>query len=253
MRWRKDAGAAARYRPPMDITPKTPVGTIAANAPAAIAIFQKHGIDFCCGGGQPLSKACATRGVDAEAIIAELQEVLRARDTPNEPWMDRTLADLMAHIQRRYHVPLREELPRLSAMLAKVVERHGDRWPAVLLPLQETFERMRTALLAHMAKEDEILFPAVTDLETGSPGARQGPEWLHAPVEMLTAEHEDAGQALARMRTLTGSYTPPPDACPTFRGLYYGLSELERDMQVHVHLENNVLFPRALALARTGR
>ena len=161
------------------------------------------------------------------------------------------LKDLVAHIQARYHVPLRDELPRLGAMLDKVVQRHGHRLPETLLPLQATFESLRRELLEHMAKEDAVLFPSVLALEAhaAAKGTSTGWSWIEQPIEVMEAEHEAAGAALATMRALTDGYAPPEDACPTFRGLYYGLSELERDMHLHVHLENQILFPRAARLA----
>lgn len=165
--------------------------------------------------------------------------------TPQTP-----MTGIIAHIQQRYHEPLRGELPRLSLMLAKVVQRHGERLRDVLGPLQETFERFHDELLEHMSKEDHGIFPAIVALETGAQGGPVGARWLKDPLDMLVADHVGAETALQRMRELTNSYTPPADACPTFRGLYYGLAELERDMQMHIHLENDILFPRALAGGR---
>ena len=138
-------------------------------------------------------------------------------------------------------------------MLAKVVQRHGDRLPETLLPLQSTFERLQNELLSHMTKEDVVLFPAIVAAEAALTQGYKGAErwgWLEQPIGVMEAEHESACADLATMRDLTKGYAPPEDACPTFRGLYYGLAELERDMHVHVHLENNVLFPRAADLAR---
>lgn len=171
-------------------------------------------------------------------------------DRPDEVWPD-TIDGLITHIQRTYHGPLREELPRLGQMLDKVVSRHGDHFPETLLPLQRTFNDLQQELLVHMAKEDAGLFPALLALDKGADLAAAS---LAVPVNMLVAEHESAGAALAEMRRLTGGYTPPPDACPTFRGLYFGLEQFEQDMHLHVHLENNVLFPKAasLASARAG-
>jgi len=134
-------------------------------------------------------------------------------------------------------------------MMAKVVSRHGDRLPETLHPLQETLTALHVDLLHHMQKEDQILFPAIADVEAGRTAGQAA--WIAQPIEVMEDEHEQAGAALARMRTLTGGYIPPADACPTFRGLYFGLAELEREMHVHVHLENNILFPRAAELART--
>lgn len=232
----------------MDITPQTPISTIVTEVPAAIAVLQKYGVAFCCTGATPLSAACAHHDIDAARVIADIETARAPRVTQATP--DQTMRDVIAHIQQRYHQPLRDELPRLSLMLAKVVQRHGERMPDVLLPLQSTFEQFHDELLEHMAKEDQGIFPAISALESGASGSPAVSQWLKDPLEMLVADHAGAETALARMRQLTDSYTPPADACPTFRGLYYGLAELERDMQIHIHLENEILFPRALARAR---
>jgi regulator of cell morphogenesis and NO signaling len=158
------------------------------------------------------------------------------------------MSDLIAYSQERFHGPLRDELPRLGQMMAKVVSRHGQRLPETLLPLQQTLAALHVDLLHHMQKEDEILFPAIQEIESGRLGGHAA--WIEQPIEIMEDEHEQAGAALARIRDLTSGYTPPADACPTFRGLYYGLAELEREMHVHVHLENNILFPRAAHLSR---
>jgi len=236
----------------MQFTASTTVAEVAAAEPATIKVFQRHKIDFCCGGKIAMADACARHGLDTEALLAELRAVRAAADDPAD-WRRLPLKDLVAHIQARYHAPLRDELPRLSAMLDKVVQRHAHRLPETLLPLQTTFESLRRELLEHMAKEDAVLFPSVLALEAhaAAKGTTTEWSWIEQPIEVMEAEHEAAGAALARMRALTDGYAPPEDACPTFRGLYYGLSELERDMHLHVHLENQILFPRAAQLAST--
>jgi regulator of cell morphogenesis and NO signaling len=236
----------------MNFTADTRVADIAAAEPATIKVLQQHGIDFCCGGQIPLADACARHGLDPEALLTELST---ARLDPDAPAArdDATLTELILHIQKRYHAPLRAELPRLAEMLSKVVRRHGDRLPETLLPLQSTFERLQSELLSHMAKEDAVLFPAIVAAETALEHGVTAAEpwaWIEQPIDVMESEHASAGEALATMRELTRGYAPPEDACPTFRGLYYGLAELERDMQVHVHLENNILFPRAASLTR---
>jgi regulator of cell morphogenesis and NO signaling len=239
----------------MDITLESKVAEIATAEPAAIKVFQQHHIDFCCGGKIPLGEACLRHGLDPQTVLSELQNVGVEVDD-GRSWETASLTGLVAHIQRRYHAPLRAELPRLSAMMTKVVGRHGARLPGTLLLLQRTFERLHHELLAHMAKEDAVLFPAITALESVHAGttadAADSWAWMEQPMRVMEAEHDSAGTLLAALRELTCGYTPPADACLTFRGLYHGLSELEREMHVHVHLENNILFPRALRLARAS-
>ncbi len=235
----------------MDITHDSRVADLATDAPATIKVFQQHGIDFCCGGKLPLADACAGQGLDVDAIITELQAAT-TNGKAQQDWDLAPMADLVAYVQTRFHEPLRAELPRLTEMLAKVVSRHGEHYPETLLPLQRIFDGFRREMLDHMMKEDMVLFPAIVSLERGgSDQTGAGWAWIAQPIEMMEAEHEDAGRALAEMRRLTAGYAPPTGACPTFRGLYYGLSELERETHVHVHLENNILFPRAAGLAQS--
>jgi regulator of cell morphogenesis and NO signaling len=233
----------------MTITPETTVAEIATVTPATIRVFQHHHIDYCCGGKVPLTEACTARGLDVDVILGDL----RAAATPAAPeptWADASLKSLVEHIQARYHGLLRLELPRLDAMLDKVVSRHGDRLPDVLLPLQRTFKRLQQELLEHMSKEDRVLFPFIIALEAGEAlPATDAAAWIQSPNATMEADHEEAGAALAFIRQTTAGFAPPDWACPTFRGLYYGLAQLETDMHLHVHLENNVLFPRATRLA----
>jgi regulator of cell morphogenesis and NO signaling len=237
----------------MTITPETTVAEIATATPATIRVFQQHHIDFCCGGKIPLDAACKARGLDLGLVLTDLQSALApAAAQPN--WANASLKSLVEHIQRQYHAPLRAELPRLSAMLDKVVSRHGEQMPETLLTLQRTFARLQRELLEHMAKEDRVLFPFVIALEAGGqPFVADAEDRVKGPIAMMEADHEEAGAALEFIRETTGGYAPPEWACPTFRGLYYGLAQLETDMHVHVHLENNILFPRALQLAKGQR
>jgi regulator of cell morphogenesis and NO signaling len=235
----------------MTITPSTHVADIATNAPATIKVFQRHRIDFCCGGKLPLADVCERQHLDLNQIITELDGSLITAEATTD-WTRASLADLVGHIQRRFHRPLNAELPRLRAMLEKVVSRHGTRLPDTLLPLQEVFAELQSELTTHMTKEDLVLFPAIVSLEAGQPPRASGDwTWIDQPIAAMEAEHAFAGAALEKIAQLTGGYAPPEDACPTFRGLYHGLAELERDMHQHVHLENHILFPRAAALARS--
>ena len=232
----------------MTIAPETTVAEIATSAPATIRIFQDHQIDYCCGGRIPLAQACTARGLDIGALLQELQAAV-APSSREPVWANESLTALVRHIQARYHEPLRLELPRLDGMLDKVVSRHGDHLPETLLPLQRAFKGLQAELLAHMAKEDRVLFPFIVALEAGEAvPVADALEWIRSPIAAMEADHEEAGRALAFIRDVTGSFAPPEWACPTFRGLYYGLSQLEADMHLHVHLENNILFPRAARL-----
>lgn len=231
----------------MSITLHSRVADIATENPAAIEVFQQHQIDFCCGGHLPLEEACRRRGVDPGQVLAELQQAPPPADDAGA-WQRAPLSSLVTHIQQTYHAPLRAELARLDAMMARVLDRHGERHPDIVPPLASVFARFRGELLDHMVKEDTILFPAIVALEHAGRASGMA-SWISQPMAVMEAEHDAAGEALAAMRQITHGYAPPEDACPTFRGLYHGLAELEREMHLHVHLENNILFPRAERLA----
>jgi regulator of cell morphogenesis and NO signaling len=237
----------------MTITPETTVATIATELPATIRVFQRHHIDFCCGGRTPLAKVCTDRGLDVDALLGDLR-LAAAGPSPEPNWNERSLTALVGHIQDRFHGPLRIELQRIDGMLTKVIDRHGDHLPRTLLPMRETFRALREELLDHMWKEEQVLFPVIVALDAGAPvSLPDAAAWLASPIAAMEAEHAEAGAALKRLRELTAGYTPPEWACPTFRGLYYGLAQLESEMHIHVHLENDVLFPRAARLAKARR
>ncbi len=218
----------------MNVTTESRVGEIAAHHPLATRVFARHGIDFCCGGGVPLAEACARRGVAAEAVVGEIETLIAGAPSTPEPWLDAPLGELVGHIVARFHGPLREELPRLEAMARKVARVHAERDPEGRLPrIEATVTALRGELEDHMTREEEVLFPALL-----SGGAQ-------LPFEVFEEEHAAAGADLARLRELTGDYVPPADACNTWRALWAGLEDLEAVMHEHVHLENNILFPRA--------
>ncbi|HEY8535582.1 MAG TPA: DUF542 domain-containing protein, partial [Vicinamibacterales bacterium] len=150
----------------MDFTRDTLVADLAAGEPATIKVFERHGIEFCCGGRVPLGEACARKGLEYETIAAELRQAIEST-RPWQPanWQEAPLGMLIDHIQRRYHNVLREELPRLARMLDRVVTRHGEQLPDTLLPLRDTFRSFQQELLSHMQKEDTVLFPAIRALE----------------------------------------------------------------------------------------
>ncbi|MDJ0974271.1 MAG: iron-sulfur cluster repair di-iron protein [Planctomycetota bacterium] len=220
-----------------EITKETPVGKLAAEAPATTRVFARHGIDYCCGGGVALGAACEARGVAFDGVLAELTDELTAKDTDLKSWVGAPLEELIDHIIEAFHRPLEEELPRIDGMLRKVFEVHGDKDPERLAELVNTFSALKAELEQHMLKEERILFPLIRQGQ----GAMAG-----GPVHVMRLEHDGAGEAIARLRALTDDFTPPAEACTTWRALYHALAEFEEAMHTHIHLENNVLFPSAL-------
>ena len=208
---------------------------LAATRAGASRVFARHRLDFCCHGNVTVAEACVKAGLDAADLIAELRAEERVA-TDFRSWVTEPLTGVIDHVLTRFHEPLRQELPRLVRMAERVEAVHGHRDDA---PggLGAHLTEMTTELELHMQKEERILFPLVRD---GHGGAAL------APIRMMEQEHEDLAGQLARTRSLTGDMVPPDDACGTWRALYAGLIDLELDLMEHVHLENAVLFPRAL-------
>jgi regulator of cell morphogenesis and NO signaling len=218
----------------------TRVADLARARPETIRVFQRHGVDFCCGGKRSLADACAAHGLDYGRFAADLAAALAAPpDDPAPAWGEAPTPQLVGHLLARYHAGLREELARLEAMAARANERHGAEHPE-LVRVAGSVARLRRAMVDHLTLEEREIFPALL-AERFDEVARQ--------VQTAEADHDEVGRLLADLRQATGGFEPPDWACNTWRGLYAGLAELERETHVHVHLENNVLFPRAAALA----
>lgn len=220
----------------MSLTVNAHVGTLATEHPASTRVFARHGIDFCCGGGRPLVDVCTEKGIDAVTVLREIQEETVQRTFDPTRWDRAPLDGLIEHILLHYHRPLEEELPRLEAMAARVLKVHRDKDPERLAELSVLVRDLGAELEQHMAKEEQILFPMIL----AGKGGMAGP-----PIEVMHQEHDEAGAALRRLRELTDDYRVPAEACNTWRALWHGLEELETALHEHIHLENNVLFPRA--------
>lgn len=236
----------------MTISPSTTVAELASSTPATIAVFQKHGIDFCCGGKRPIQTVCAERGLSFDTLASELQAAAASPSPARFTWDTRPLNELTAHIVESFHDPLTTELPRLIAMARRVEERHGANSQPNAGAIARTLETFTNELLPHTHSEEEFVFPTIERLEAGIATLDDARAFLAAEAS-LEREHEDAGRALATLRDLSNDYRAPEGSCPTTLGLHYGLSELNALMTLHVHLENNVLFPRARKLAESIR
>ena len=230
-----------------NITAETTVGEIVRAMPARSRIFENLGIDYCCGGKKPLSEACRGKGLDPATVVALLTAMDGAPDQPSVNPDVMSLSELCDHIEQVHHQYLREELPRLDFMTRKVAAVHGQDEPR-LLAVRNIFETFQAEMVSHTKEEEEAVFPVIRKLESTEEGRSATAEQLRAAFGKLESEHENAGAALARFKELTDNYTPPEWACNTFRALYDGLANLEKYTHQHVHQENNVLFPRALAV-----
>jgi regulator of cell morphogenesis and NO signaling len=230
----------------MTYTVQTQVGQFVADMPGRFRIFQDRGIDFCCGGKQPLAQACREKGIDANALLKELVGYQpRAEDAAG--LANATLTAICDQIEATHHAFLRDTMPRLSMMAAKVANVHGPRHPE-MVQVHQTFEALWEEMQSHMMKEERILFPGIRAMEAGDAEACSHCGSVQNPIHVMEHEHDNAGSALATMRRLTGDYKAPADACNTFRALLSGLADVEADMHQHVHKENNILFPKAIML-----
>jgi len=240
----------------MQTTTEKTVREIALDTPSSIRVFESLGIDYCCGGKRPLSYACSHAGVDLDRVLELLDKASREAQAPiAEEWREKPLGDLIAHIVAKHHGYVRQEKPRIEGLLAKVVAKHGPAHPEIA-QIEHLFAAISQELSTHMLKEEQVLFPYIQRMEQA---VRQGnavpPAFfgtVQRPIANMMAEHDDAGALLGRIREITSEYTAPAGACPTFQALYHGLEEFERDLHHHVHLENNILFPRAVAMEKSN-
>lgn len=233
----------------MNVDMNQTVGELVAEQPGRSRVFERFGIDYCCGGKRTLRDACQEKGLDCQDVQRALATVTASSDAPVD-WTTRPLTELADHIEQTHHAYLRRELPRLGQMVRKVAAVHGECHPW-MLEVDGVFAGLAGELDSHMMKEEQVLFPLIRAMErdgaAGDSGCGQG---IGNPVAVMEHEHDDAGRALERMRELSSDYTPPAEACNTFRAVLDGLRELEQDMHQHVHKENNILFPRAMELER---
>lgn len=234
------------------LTDHRTVGEIAAEYPATVRVFQKHQIDFCCGGNLPLRDACAERGLAPAEVLEELSQAASGPAADTTDWNKATLSALIGHIVGTHHEYLKSELPRLSEMLDRVIVKHNAKYGGMPARLGEIFTALRAELESHLMKEERVLFPLVEQMESAAASGIAAPPShcgsVNNPIRVMVHEHDAAGNALAEMRAVTINYALPEDACNTTRALYHGLQALEEDLHQHIHLENNILFPKAAAL-----
>jgi len=227
------------------------VREIAIEHPATVRVFESLGIDYCCGGKRSLRDACQRAGVPVERALDLLEGVKEDSTTDAANWGGASAQELVRHIVGQHHSYVRSETPRLMTMFEKVVSRHGQAH-SELASIRDLFKALTEELSVHMHKEENVLFPYFEQMESAVARGAAPPPVVFGSVEMpisrMLADHDDAGELLARIRALSNEYHAPESACPTYRALYHGLEEFERDLHHHVHLENNILFPRALRM-----
>lgn len=223
------------------------VGELVVQRPSNARVFERFGIDYCCGGKLPLSKACQNKGIDPQAVLDALSQNQDQHGSGDRDWSAATFAETTGHIETTHHAYLKNELPRLEQLSARVASRHGDAHPE-LYQLHEVLAAFKADLESHMFKEEHVLFPLCRTFDHPErPNTSFHCGSVKNPVAVMVQEHDRAGEDLSQMRKLAGDYVPPAGACNSYRALLAGLAELEADMHRHVHLENHILFPRAIA------
>ncbi len=215
------------------------------------AAFQKLGIDFCCGGNVLLKDACEKHELAQDAVVAELRKAISTPDTTSDRYEQWDLDFLSAYIEANHHAYVREKSPIISEFAARVVNAHGVNHPEVL-PISGYFEQVKAELDSHMFKEEKILFPRIKQMALAK---KNGKVYdvntlgsVQMPIRVMEAEHVSAGDALKEIQRLSNNYQPPQDACNTFKAFYHELQAFENDLHKHIHLENNILFPKAIVL-----
>lgn len=243
----------------MNVDTTKTIREMALNIPGATRVFERFGIDYCCGGNKPLKEACSAANLQIQQVLdslesaaaAEHEREKRTMGQPHENWQQAPLADLIAHITEKHHKYVKAETIRLRPLFDKVCNVHGIKNPE-LLNLRTDFHTLALELSTHMMKEEMVLFPYIERMEEavigGEPLLPAPFGSVNKPVAAMIHEHDSAGQLLRKMRQLSNEYQAPEGACVSYRTLYSALSEFERDLHQHVHLENNILFPRALQM-----
>jgi regulator of cell morphogenesis and NO signaling len=232
------------------------VRDVVLELPQATRVFEKLGIDYCCGGDKPLGEACATAGVKVENLERMLAEARQTEVQGNGSldFQKATLGELVGHILDKHHVYTREEMARLEPLIEKVIAAHGENHPA-LRSLGGLFQQLCGDLKPHMFKEEQILFPYIVEMERSAVENRPAPfapfGTVNNPIRMMMMEHDTVGGLLRELRSLSSNYTVPADGCISYQTLYQALEVFEKDLHQHIHLENNILFPRAIELERS--
>ena len=233
----------------MNFSTETRVNEIALSNPGARRVLEDAGVDYCCGGGKSLQDACLHAGVTADEILKrQNSEVAGPADAE---WTNASLADLTRHIRERHHQYVRDSIPRVRALLAKIREKHGEKHREIE-EIEKLFGDVAREMTAHMQKEEQILFPYIDAMERSARGngSLEPPffQTVQNPIHAMMKEHDSVGDLVKRIRKSGNEYKAPADACTSYQATYQELRQFEEDLHLHVHLENNILFPRAVEL-----
>ena len=240
----------------MTATCETTIRDLVAGDYRTASVFQRHGLDFCCGGNRTVEEACREAGLDASALLAELERTLTAPASGVPRFGAWDVPTLVTYIIGNHHTYVRGAIPVLLAHTRKIADVHGDRHPE-LRDVAELFQAIADEMTSHMFKEERMLFPHIVALDDAVREGRPAPSpvfcTVENPIRMMEMEHESAGGVMAQIRELTRGYAAPADACTTYRVTLQELEAFEKDLHDHVHLENNILFPKSLRLETEAR
>ncbi len=233
----------------MKYSPENLVGNIVAQDYRTASVFKSHKIDFCCKGGRSLSDVCEKQQINVKAMINQLEEATATASSEFINFQSWDMDLLVAYIEKKHHRYVNQKIPEIKSFLHKVTRVHGERHPE-LFEVEALFNASSLDLLAHMEKEEKILFPYLKMLALDNAALAPNFGTVQNPISMMMQEHDHEGERFRMISKLTNNYTPPPDACTTYRVVFAMLAEFEEDLHRHIHLENNVLFPKAVAAER---
>ena len=234
----------------MNFTRDHIVGEVVAQDYRTATVFKALKIDFCCKGNRTIGEVCDTSNLNVDEVVYALQQATQSsgdRHTDFQAWDMDLLAD---YIEKKHHRYVEKKIPELKAYLNKIAKVHGDRHPE-LHKIDALFTASAHELMAHMQKEEVILFPFVRKLATEVESQRPPFGTVENPINMMKHEHDTEGNRFREIAELSNQYTPPEDACTTYRVAFSMLEEFETDLHKHIHLENNILFPKAIATEKT--
>ncbi len=226
---------------------QTPVYKLVEDKIQLAALLEELGIDFCCGGKKTLEEACREHQLDPEEVLDRLRNA--STETSSEETSlaeDLTPTEMVDHLEQTHHVYLKSALPHLTEVIEKVVNAHGSNHPE-LHELKTTYADLRSDLEPHLMKEEQVLFPMIRKLEAEGQDVEFHCGSIANPIRVMEMEHDRAGALMEQIKTLTGNFTAPEDGCGTYRLMMEELKTLVRDTHVHIHKENNLLFPEVLA------
>jgi len=238
----------------------TTLREIVTNYPQTRSVFEHFGLDYCCGGGRDLKTALEEKHISMEIFFPELKEAIQSpsMELHNRDWRKATLTELTDYIEKGHHGFLKKTLPEMKDLIVKVSVAHSLKHGKILSYLNLVFDSFREEILQHLLKEEEILFPYIRQLEAYSLGKAEKPKPTYGTVQniiryMERYEHANAGQTMLDIREYTENYRLPEDGCPSFKALYDGFKSVEGDLYEHIHLENNILFPRTIELEQKSQ